>query len=338
MTEQPNTKKQRIKSPLVKLCGGAISGNGEGEFNSPTGVYASRDGILYVCDSRNNRIQCFDSIDGKFIRKWGGVRGNGNGEFTDAISLSGGISPQMCDDIMMEIKKVPELYAFPPGVLPICVAYVGDEHIYVCDTGNYRIQAFDSNGNFLSKWGKKGGGIGEFGFGLECAVSEMEGMVYVADSSNHRVQVFLDNGFFVREWDCRSESVESLRFPHTISVTNSGVWLSAWGGKHIALFHRDGTLDRSWVCQLPQLGELPSERMTAADNGFVYVTIGLFYFVQKYMEDGTLVHTWDTFQLLNQLGLPNDQIVLSDICVSRRDGRVYVVDTGHDCVYVIDTD
>ena len=34
--------------------------------------------------------------------------------------------------------------------------------MYVVDIDNDRIQKFDSNGNFITKWGSKGTGDGEF--------------------------------------------------------------------------------------------------------------------------------------------------------------------------------
>ena len=34
--------------------------------------------------------------------------------------------------------------------------------MYVADSYNHRIQKFDSDGNFITKWGSKGTGDGEF--------------------------------------------------------------------------------------------------------------------------------------------------------------------------------
>ena len=35
-------------------------------------------------------------------------------------------------------------------------------NVYVADTYNHRIKKFDSNGNFITKWGRKGTGDGQF--------------------------------------------------------------------------------------------------------------------------------------------------------------------------------
>ena len=91
-------------------------GASNGEFNTPNGVAVDLLGNIYVADTRNHRIQKFDS-DGAFLAKWG-TRGTGEGQF----------------DLPMGIDVSP------------------DGSVYVADTFNTRIQKFDSNGKFLLQW------------------------------------------------------------------------------------------------------------------------------------------------------------------------------------------
>ena len=42
------------------------SGKGEGEFNRPCGVAVDKDGVIYVTDWMNHRLQVFDR-EGNFI-------------------------------------------------------------------------------------------------------------------------------------------------------------------------------------------------------------------------------------------------------------------------------
>jgi DNA-binding beta-propeller fold protein YncE len=72
---------------------------------------------------------------------------------------------------------------------PTAVAAASNGNIYVLDTGNDRVQEFDSTGSFLSTWGQTGKNPGEFRFplGLAC---DKEGNVFVIDTGNHRIQRF----------------------------------------------------------------------------------------------------------------------------------------------------
>ena len=45
--------------------------------------------------------------------------------------------------------------------------------MYVADYGNNRIQKFDSNGNFITKWGSKGTGDGQFDYPTGIAVDSI---------------------------------------------------------------------------------------------------------------------------------------------------------------------
>ncbi|MFC1716412.1 T9SS type A sorting domain-containing protein, partial [Candidatus Poribacteria bacterium] len=63
------------------------------------------------------------------------------------------------------------------------------ENLYVADSLNSRIQKFDSEGNFLIKWGTKGSDDGQFDSPWDVAV-DVSGNVYVADAANRRIQKF----------------------------------------------------------------------------------------------------------------------------------------------------
>ena len=101
-------------------------GNGDGQFNLPTGVAADSQGNVYVVDWSNNRIQKFTS-SGVFVTKWGRW-GGVNGRFYG-----------------------------PRGV-----AADSQENVYVADWSNHRIQKFTSSGQFVTKWGSQGSGNGRF--------------------------------------------------------------------------------------------------------------------------------------------------------------------------------
>jgi sugar lactone lactonase YvrE len=65
--------------------------------------------------------------------------------------------------------------------------------IPVADSGNHRIQAFDALGNFVSAYGSRGVGAGQFITPTAIAV-DTQGRVIVADTGNNRLQVLSFDG------------------------------------------------------------------------------------------------------------------------------------------------
>lgn len=75
-------------------------------------------------------------------------------------------------------------------------------NVYVVDSAastSERIQKFDSNSKFITKWGKSGDGDGQFNSPKGVA-TDSSGSVYVVDNSNNRIQKFDSDGKFVTKW------------------------------------------------------------------------------------------------------------------------------------------
>ena len=62
---------------------------------------------------------------------------------------------------------------------PYGIATDGNAYIYVADTLNNRIQQFDLNGNFISKWGVFGTGPGQLN--LPHGIAVYGDRIYVVD-------------------------------------------------------------------------------------------------------------------------------------------------------------
>ena len=88
--------------------------------------------------------------------------------------------------------------------MPWGIAIDKQENIYIADWRNDRIQKFDSDGNFLMKFGTTGSGEGQLNRPTGVAVDK-EGIIYVADWMNDRLQVFdadAQAGFLVLQLPC----------------------------------------------------------------------------------------------------------------------------------------
>ena len=145
---------------LVAQWGSA--GTGNGEFGYPKGVAIDGDGLVYVVDNVNDRVQRFTSA-GVFVSAWGET-GDGAGQFN---------APEK---IVIDASGI----------------------VYVTDAGNRRVQRFTRDGVFISTWGGEGTGEGEFlnPFGVAAG----DGLVWVSDNLAHRVQRFTADGAFLSMW------------------------------------------------------------------------------------------------------------------------------------------
>ena len=97
-----------------KLPGNSWSMNiktSKDRISGPCGVTVSSELVIYISDTHNDKIKCFDS-NGNFICKWGRA-GNGNGEFRNPYSLIIGPNVEMRASITSAIQSVPELSSYP---------------------------------------------------------------------------------------------------------------------------------------------------------------------------------------------------------------------------------
>jgi DNA-binding beta-propeller fold protein YncE len=84
--------------------------------------------------------------------------------------------------------------------LPTDVAFAANGDLYVTDGyGGARVVKFSRDGKYLTEWGKRGTGPGEFGLPHNVVVDQ-QGQVYVTDRDNQRIQIFDSNGKFLNEW------------------------------------------------------------------------------------------------------------------------------------------
>ncbi len=145
-------------------------GANPGQFNEPWGIDVDSEGNIYVADTWNHRVQKFDP-QGKPILQWGRYA-------QVAAREQGGQG------------------AF---FAPRDIAIGAGDRIYVSDTGNQRVQAFDKTGYFLGEFGGAGSDLSlmDQPFGVAMTAG---GSVLVADTRNRRVDEFSDSGIFMRQW------------------------------------------------------------------------------------------------------------------------------------------
>ena len=173
----PATGKMSPLDPVLKFdaTGKLVTSFGADMINWPHGLFADRDGNVWVTDGRG---------------------GNGKGHTVIKFSSDG--------KVLMTLGKPgvagdgPDTFNVPSDVL---VAPNGD--IFVADghgeKTNARIVKFSKDGKFIKAWGKAGKGQGEFDVPHALAM-DSSGRLFVGDRSNDRIQIFDQDGKILAEW------------------------------------------------------------------------------------------------------------------------------------------
>jgi|GEM_PF-6971751 len=91
--------------------------------------------------------------------------------------------------------------------------------IYIIDSKNHRVVKYDQKGKFVTTWGHKGDGPGEFSFygNLNTIRVDSENRIYVTDRIRNRIQIFDDMGKYINGF-----STEDAMQPCSLSVDSEG--------------------------------------------------------------------------------------------------------------------
>jgi len=90
-------------------------------------------------------------------------------------------------------------YYFPKHV---SLAVDDDRNIYVLDSGNFRIQKYDSSGHYLLSIGRQGQGPGEFQYPSNLSL-DAQGNLLIFDSMTRAIKVFAQDGTYKESLNIR---------------------------------------------------------------------------------------------------------------------------------------
>jgi DNA-binding beta-propeller fold protein YncE len=190
---------------MYQLTAGGLSyvrsfgsaGSAGGQFSGVAQV-AVVGNYIYVADYFNSRVQRFDKTTGAYVSQFG-TAGSGTGQFSAPSGL---------------------IYNAVNGLL------------YVSETGNDRVQAFNTSGVYQFSFGTLGSGNGQLNNPFGLAVDSV-GNIYVADTSNNRISKFDATGVWLRNIAVGATS------PYAVAVDKAdNVWVSSGTGDVYAYDNR----------------------------------------------------------------------------------------------------
>lgn len=175
--------------------------SGKGELEYPVGVVVDKAENIYVSDSDLNKVLVYDR-DGKFT---------GNLSDVKFVKPTGLAYDREKDIVYVVDTQDHKVYGISPANgsvrvifgkrgeadgefnYPSNITVDKDGRIWVSDTLNFRIQGFDRQGKFISKFGSVGDSYVKFSLPKGVA-ADSEGNIYVVDSRQDMVKIFNRDG------------------------------------------------------------------------------------------------------------------------------------------------
>ncbi len=256
-----------------------------GYIQYPYGIAVGRDAV-YVASSWHHRILKLDK-DGYQVGDWHDS-GSADGQFN-----------------------------YPEGI-----TVSKDGSILVLDTDNNRIQRFDRNGNYLSKFGGTyGSGNGQFAYSPGIAEGP-DGSIYVADGSNRRIQKFDRNGTFLLKWGSYGYGNGQFRYAEDVAVSSDGsVYVVDNDNYNVQKFDPNGNFLMSFGDYGTGDGQFKDPvGISISSDGFIYVS-DQNHRIQKFDLSGTFITKWGSY------GTGDGQFRYPTGIKSTNDGSVYVTDS-----------
>jgi len=180
-------------------------GTGAGELEGPVSVTINPSGDVWVGELYNHRVSEFGA-SGTFIETLG--YGVSNGEAELEVCTSGckaGIEGAGAGQ-----------FAAVRGI-----AFVGS-NLFVADAKNDRLVELNEKGEYVTEFGVKGTGNGQFQSPDGVATDPTSGNLYVADLENNRVQEFTASGTYLAQFGVKGSGNGQFKAPENVAVNSSG--------------------------------------------------------------------------------------------------------------------
>jgi len=224
-----------------------VGQDGKLKLDKPFGLSVDDAGNLVVTDTGRNEI-CFLDLPRKKWLRW---KSAGKQRFLSPVAaVHHGQTFFVADSalgkvIAFDAKGKVQFEITGELGRPTGLALSGDR-LVIADSQFHQIVICGVNGRFISKFGGRGRGPGEFNFPTHVGV-DAAGCIYVTDSMNHRIQVFDANGRFLREFGSVGDGPGHFNRPKGVAVDRAGhVYVVDALFGNVQIFDDQGRLLLDW--------------------------------------------------------------------------------------------
>ena len=212
--------------------------------------------------------------------------------------------------------------------------------VYSLELNNHRVQKFDSNGTFITKWGYNGtGGRDAQRSPHQIAVNSM-GIVYLTDRNGNQILKFYSNGTFIETIGSKGAGPGQFDGPHGIAIDsdNDNVYVTDMKNHRVQVFDSNDSFIRQWGSFGNGTGQFSDTAPGIAvdnnnnnnKNNNVYVIDKINARVQMFDKEGNYLTGWGSYgKGPEQLNQPEDIAVDSK-------GLIYVTDTRNSRIQILE--
>jgi len=216
-----------IAKSLLRRVVEFITGPEQERIAQPYGVQVDARNRIFVVDSAARFVHVFDYVGGRYSR----IPGRAAEELRFPIDVA-------IDDqgrIYVTDAEGGKVFAFDltgkrlferswQGRLkrPTGITFNrADGLLYVVDSLEHRVLAFDPSGSLRFQFGSRGEEDGQFNYPTNIT-SDPEGRLYVTDSMNFRVQIFHRGGRFLSKFGRHGDALGDFSKPKGIALDSDG--------------------------------------------------------------------------------------------------------------------
>ena len=227
--------------PIISAC---KQGAGKGELNKPKGVCISDNGKIFVAEKGNNRVQVF-SKEGNHLYMFG--QRNKMVEPNNIWTSSQFVYVTLTNINIIQMYTVQGTFlkqrakeGKEKGKLKLPCGISGDtlrERVYVCDTGNNRIQIFDYNLHFIQVMRT----TVPLDKPLDIQVTNNRNLIIVLDRSPRCIHMFKGSGELIKEI-IDTHTFPELVNPLYLTTQDGSILLSDYSSNCVHVFSDKGEL------------------------------------------------------------------------------------------------